>query len=217
MQDCQRAIADANPEMCLQLLLENLDEQRGADVMKEYALHKANLSTIRREARVGKLTFDEEARKLASINDGLLEFVNSLEEKDVTLLRLTHDRLLVVTRSGREDKWAQMFPEAYFSQCKVIVFGKDCPNGFENPAIVIFDNFENEGENLRTEIVWHCKKMQSSHYLFCIKSRSPFHEGDASSDEKKIGDRMVFANSWMTVHARLRELLEFVKIFRTEF
>lgn len=214
VRDCHRAIADANPEMCLQFLLENLDEQRGKEAMKEYIQHKANLSNIRREARVGKLSFDEEARKLAAINDGLLGFVDSLKEEDVTLLRLTHDRLLIVTRPAREEKWEQMFPEAYFSQVRIINFGKECPAGFENPAVVVFDDFENEEENLRTEIVWHCNKMPSSNYLFCTQDRSPFHEKNATDGEKTIGGRMAIANSWMTVHARLRELLEFVKIFR---
>lgn len=213
VQDCHRAIADANPEMCLQLLLENLDEQEGKEATKEYVLHKAALSSIRREARVGKLTFDEEARKLAEINDSLLEFVSSLKEKDITLLRLTHDRLLVVTRPGREKKWEPMFPAAYFSQVKVINFGKDGPVGFENPAVVIFDDLENEEENLRNEIVWHCRKMPYTHYLLCTENPSDFHGKKATGDDKKLGSRMAIANSLLTVHARLRELLEFRKIF----
>jgi len=208
--DCLTAIADHNLEKCFELLAESLDD-RGA-TYSNYIELRGQLSSALQLFNRGRVTAQEHTMTINQIREGLLYLVNdTLEPSDVSLLRRIHDRILIVVQMDSRTDWTGLFPEAFFSHICIIHYGQEVPNLFQSPDVVIFDDLNSIGTDHYDHITQLSEAMPDANLLYFKNGRNPFENG--TPEEQAIFPRMANANSKFTVHARLRELLEFRKIY----
>ncbi len=207
--DCLTAIADPNLEKCFELLAESLDER--TSTYSDYILLRGRLSSALQSLGAGQTTAQEHNVTLSQIRAGLLHFVNdTLQPADVSLLRRIHDRILIVAHQDSPTDWTGLFPEAFFSHTCIMHYGEAIPDKFQSPDVVIFDDLECVDTDHHAQMKQLSEAMPDANLLYFGKV-NPFANG--TPEERAIFPRMANANSKFTVHARLRELLEFRKIY----
>ena len=206
--DCQAAIAANNLEKCFELLADSLDERTAA--YTDYIVLRGRLSGVLHLWSSGQTTSQDYSQTLNQVRAGLLHFVNNIQPIDVSLLRRIHDRILIVACKNSPTEWEGLFPEAYFSHRHIICYGEEVPTDFQSPDVVIFDDLECPGIGNHAKIKTLSESMPDANLLYFGK-KNPFEEG--TKEEQVIFPRMANANSKFTVHARLRELLEYRKIY----
>jgi hypothetical protein len=211
--DCQNAIKNDNLEKCCELLLEGLDERESNFI--DITAISGRLRGLLSENNHGTLSFDEYSRHRAQVRKALLTFVDStLKPEDVSLLRRIHDRILVVACKKTPTDWEKLFPDAFFSHVSIINYGDEVPEAFALPDVIIFDDLDCTGTGNDAQIRMLARKMSNANLLFFgLPGENPFKKSGASEEEKELAKRCADANSKFTLHARLRELLEFRKIY----
>lgn len=211
--DCQAAIQSDNLEKCCELLLESLDERTATFL--EIAAISGRLRGLLSENNMGTLSFDEYAIHCNRIRKSLLSFLDStLKPEDVSLLRRIHDRILVVACKKSPTDWDNLFPDAFFSHVHIMRFGEELPSAYSSPDVVIFDDLECNGVDNDAKIRMYARSMPDTHFLYYgLPGGNIFKKKDASEEDQGFAKRCADANSKFTVHARLRELLEFRKIY----
>lgn len=210
--DCQSAIQNDNLEKCCELLLESLDER--TSIFIEVTAISGRLRGLLSENNLGTLSFDEYSRHRSQVRKALLTFVDStLKPEDVSLLRRIHDRVLVVACKKTPTDWENLFPAAFFSHVHLMRYGEEVPATFVSPDVVIFDDLDCPGVGNTAQMRMLSREMPGANLLyFGPPNENPFKDSTVEGDET-IFARMSNANSKFTVHARLRELLEFRKIY----
>lgn len=220
--DCYAAIQNHdNLEKCCDLLLESLDERTSTFV--EIVAVSGRLRGLLSENNLGTLSFDEYSRHRAQVRKALLTFLDStLKPEDVSLLRRIHDCILVVTCKNSPTDWEKLFPEAFFSHVHIMRYGEEVPLAYTSPDVIIFDDLECPGIGNDTQVRILARSMPNAHLLYYGQyGENPFKKvkSNALDEEKKENEafaaRCADANSKFTLHARLRELLEFRKIYGT--
>jgi hypothetical protein len=209
VKDSENAIASDNLEKCFELLAESLDEQTAA--YREYIAFRNQYSELSRNKRRGTLsveTYGVEKNKLVS---NLLEFLSiELKPDDVSLLRRTHDRILVVAADNSQLDWENLFPEAFFSHAAIIGPGEAIPEEFRKSDVVILDHLAGKPDDVPA-LRDYCIAMPGADLLY-VGRNNPFGPGLETADPGLFA-RSANANSRFTIHARLRELLEYRKIY----
>ena len=207
--DCLAAIADHNLEKCFELLAESLDER--TEAYSDYILLRGRLSSALQLSIRGETTTQEHTTTLNQMRVGLLHFVkDTLQPSDVSLLRRIHDRILIVAGKDSPTNWEGLFPEAFFSHTCIMHYGETVPDKFQSPDVVIFDDLDGVGTDHHAQMKTLSETMPNTNLLYFGKS-NPFATG--TPEERGIFPRMANSNSQFTIHARLRELLEFRKIY----
>jgi hypothetical protein len=213
--DCQAAIQADNLEKCCELLLESLDERESA--FTEIVAVSGRLRGLLSQNNSGTLSFDEYSRHRAQVRVALLTFLDStLKPEDVSLLHRIHDSILVVACKNSPTDWANLFPEAFFSHVHIMRYGEEVPAAYVTPDVVIFDDLDCPGIGNESRMRMLAREMPSAHLLFYGHyGENPFKKRDAFEEDQAFAARCSDANSKFTLHARLRELLEFRKIYGT--
>jgi hypothetical protein len=212
--DCQAAIQADNLEKCCELLLESLDERESA--FTEIVAVSGRLRGLLSQNNLGTLSFDEYSRHRAQVRVALLTFLSTLKPEDVSLLRRIHDRILVIACKNSPTDWANLFPEAFFSHVHIMRYGEDVPAAYVAPDVVIFDDLDCQGTGNDAQIRMMARAMSHAHFLYYgLPGENLFKKKDASEEDQAFAARCADANSKFTLHARLRELLEFRKIYGT--
>lgn len=212
--DCHVAIQNHNNlEKCCELLLESLDERTSKFV--EIVAVSGRLRGLLSENNLGTLSFDEYSRHRAQIRKAMLTFLDStLKPEDVSLLRRIHDRILVVVCKNSPTDWANLFPEAFFSHVHIMHYKEDVPAAFTSPEVVIFDDNECSGTGNDAQMRILARAMPHANLLYYgLPGENIFKKKDASDEDQGFASRCADANSKFTLHARLRELLDFRKIY----
>jgi len=205
LNDCQKEIADDNLEKCFELLEESLDERQS--IFAEVLLLKGRLSMVLREKNKGTIYFNDYRVERNSIRDSILDFLNRiLKEEHVSLLRRIHDRILIIACKNSPTKWDKLFNNAFFSHVEIIFYKDDVPNEFKNSDVVIFDDLDCGVKN-HVHMSRYILEMPMAHILY-VGADNPLKEDDPPAFK-----RCANANSEITILARLRELLEFRKVY----
>ena len=208
---CHLSIRKGNLEKCFELLDEGLAKGEEIKTLRnELIQQEGRLNTVLREQNAGKA--DESSKVRLQISSFLLDFLDNLEERHLTLLNRINDQVLILSPEDKVIDWQAMFSEKNFSHARVIRYGKEVPLDYRSPDVVIFDD---TGPNARPEMVRYAAEMPQAHFLY-FGELNPFTESRKRNEQDAaIFERCANANSKFTLHARLRELLEFRKIYGT--
>jgi hypothetical protein len=208
--DCHGAIQKDNLEQCCSLIMESLDER--AVVFNEVLAISSRLQGLLSENNMGTLSFDEYSKHRALVRKSLITFLdNTLKPEDVSLLRRIHEKILVIKCKKSPTIWKDLFPDAFFSHVHIMNYGDELPATFLSPDVIVFDDLECPGIGNTAQIRLLCRQMPDANWLY-FGLENPFKENEVDGD-KDLFDRFANANSKFTIHARLRELLEFRKIY----
>lgn len=209
LQSCRTAIRKGNLEKCFELLDETLAKgEEVEDIRNQLIVQEGRLNFALRERNAGRA--DEYNKVYSQIADFMLSFLGNLDEKHLTLLNSINDQILILTYVDKEDEWDLFFPEKHFSHAKIVSFGKEIPANYRTPDVILFDD---TGPSARPYMVQCAAEMPQAHFLY-FGDINPFTESrKRNPQDAAIFDRCANANSKFTVHARLRELLEFRKIY----
>lgn len=210
--DCEDALARGLPEKCLQLLKENLDE-REVHLRERWIALSGQFHELKWQQLEGAISSNEYTLGRNRIRQGLLALLEEIKPEQISLLRRTHDRILVYTYTGSILEWEKLFPEAFFSYAAVIRYNDLIPEDFQTPDVVIFDDTEENPVDVRPQMIRCLKAMPKAHFLY-VGDKNPFKDSE-TLEGKAVWRRCSNANTQFTVHARLHELLEFRKIYGT--
>lgn len=194
-------------EQCFDFLETSLVNRARLD---ELLILKGNLNRAKHNQSLGlSNTADQVSAKTTA---AILEMLNKLTEEDISPINPINGRILILSPESKVAMWKGMFTEDNFSHSKVIQYGQDIPSDYLSPDVVIFDD---TGPNARPEMVRFAAEMPQAHFLY-FGELNPFTESrKRNPDDAAIFERCANANSKFTLHARLRELLEFRKIYGT--
>ncbi len=204
------ALGDGNLDLCLKIMSENLDDR--SPLYNEYLNQRGIYNRTTRERYVGLLSNEDFAREYSKLSNWAFDFLSKLTPEHITLLNRIPERLLILTYIKAENEWERMFPENMFSHACVVYYGQDIPLHYRSPDVILFDD---TGPPARPHMVHLAAEIPQAHFLYFGES-NPFTESrKRNPQDAAIFDRCANANSKFTVHARLRELLEFRKIYGT--
>jgi len=210
LHDCHAAIEDANLEQCLKLLLKSVSGKASVydDIRQQSGLFKL----ASRDHNNSLLLRDQYRKEYSQISNALLDLLRGLQETDCIFTEDIHERILLMTFTESKAEWADLFPQKKFSHIKIINYDDALPEDYLNPVVVIFDD---TGPNARPYMVQLAQEMPQAHFLY-FGELNPFTESRKRNEQDAaIFERCANANSKFTLHARLRELLEFRKIYGT--
>jgi len=211
--DFQAALTDDNLEECFKLLRKGFN--LSAEHQKDLILMERIYNQARRERRTNKMGFEKFSEETSKTADSLLQVMSSLTEDDISLSDEIPNRIVVVICKNSPTDWDTMFSEAFFSHAHIMRYGEEVPAAYISPDVVIFDDLECPGIGNESKMRMLAREMPGAHLLyFGLPGENPFKKKDASEEDKTFAARCADANSKFTVHARLRELLEFRKIYR---
>lgn len=176
--------------------------------LDELLILKGNLNRAKHSQSLG--LSDKVSQVSAATSAAILEMLNKLTEQDINPINPINGRILILSPEDKVPDWKEMFSEKNFSHACVIRYGKEIPTDYLSPDVVIFDD---TGPNARPDMVRLSVEMPQAHFLY-YGDLNPFTESrKRNPQDAAIFDRCANANSKFTLHARLRELLEFRKIY----
>jgi len=203
---CRTAIGEGTMEQCFDFLQDNVVNQSRLD---ELLLLRGILNRAKNTQLFGLL--DSHSLVSNTTSAAILEMLAKLSEEDINPINPINGRILIFSPEEKVAEWKSMFSGKNFSHAHVIRYGKDIPSEYSSPDVVIFDD---SGPSARPHIVQCAEAMPQAHFLY-YGELNPFTESrKRNPQDAAIYDRCANANSKFTVHARLRELLEFRKIYR---
>lgn len=211
LDSCRLAIRKGNLEKCFELLDEGLAIGEATESIRNRLIHQeGRLNRAQHEFGLG--ISDAKTLVYNEISTDMLTFLGTLEEKHLSLLNRINDQILILSPEDKVADWQAMFSEKNFSHACVIRYGKEVPLDYRSPDVVIFDD---SGPNARPHMVQLAEEMPQAHFLY-FGEQNPFTESRKRNvQDAAIFERCANANSKFTLHARLRELLEFRKIYGT--
>ncbi len=202
---CRRTISDGNLESCFDFLEASLVNRARLD---ELLILKGNLNRAKHSQSLGLSNTADQVS--ANTSFAILEMLNKLTEEDINPINPINGRILILSPESKVSDWKQMFSDQNFSHAYVIYYGQDIPLDYRRPEVVVFDD---TGPNVRPHMVQLAGEMPDAHFLY-FGDLNPFTESRKRSPvDAAIFERCANANSKFTVHARLRELLEFRKVY----
>ncbi len=211
-EKCRAAIKNGTMEQCFDFLEDGLTKAKEADsIRSDLILLQGRLNFARREEYAGR----DDSYKIAyqQISSEILTLLSKLQDEHINFLNRINRQILIFCPQEPDTKkaeWENLFNKDKFSHSLVLCYDKTIPSQFLAPDVVIFDD---SGPNARPYMVQCAETMPQAHFLY-YGELNPFTE--SRKREKKdaaIYERCANANSKFTVHARLRELLEFRKIY----
>ena len=208
IQDCHVAIEDSNLEQCFQLLFKTADPKSSVydDIRQQSALFKFSAKANHNAL----LSRDQYRKEYSQTIGALLALLKALKENDCIFIDDIHERILVLSFAESKIDWTAIFPRKKFSHIKIVNYNDVVPEDYQSPIIVLFDD---SGPNARPYMLRFAEEMPLAHFLY-FGETNPFTESrKRNPQDAAIFDRCANANSKFTVHARLRELLEFRKIY----
>lgn len=208
--DCQAFIEDDNLEECLKILSEYFRESQ------EVIAQRGRLNGLRKEERLGTIAPDELRRERNKVRTALVAFVdeNILAEEPDEVLEGIHNRILIASCKDSPTDWERLFPKTRYTHRHIQKYTDPVPNDYKNPDVIIFDDLNCPGLlGNRNEMKRLALDMPLAHLLYFGDSKSNPFLDSKMKDEQEIYARMGNANTHITLHARLKELLEFRQIF----
>lgn len=210
--DFQKALSSDNLEKCIELL--RRDFLLGDDQQKELIMFERRLNQARRERQMNTIDFDKFSMETSQVANSLNDLFSKLGEDVVSFADAIHDRILVVACKNSPTDWEKLFPDAFFSHIHIIRYGEEVPVEYTSSDVVIFDDLDCPGIGNDAQIRALARSMPQANLLFYgLPGENIFKKKNAPEEDQGFAARCADANSKFTLHARLRELLEFRKIY----
>ena len=210
-RDIKRLVA-SNLGNALKKLGQALDES--GDNYNTCISLQAEFNRVKQQSISGGLTPTEESTYLSRVVNRFLDFVDSLEGEDIRpafqLQEEIYDRILVVCKEAQRVPYLQrFFPEAFFKGVAYLPSDEE-PEPEPDPEsfdIVIFDNHPHDSDNGEHALL--------KDYLSLGKPRLLYF-GQTLPLLYNYPEKAYFANSIFSLHARLEEMLTFLKYYNYE-
>ena len=153
-------------------------------------------------------TLSTEYGELASnkIEESILELIDTITDETALAYELENSifqRMLIVCRTmEREAYMKNIFPGKFYKEIQVVV-GQDKPpleevNGFD---LVIYDNFADQEDPAQELLKFYLT--QTEPYILYFGPPLPLL--------RQFPEKVYFANSVFSIHARVREMIEYLK------
>ena len=206
--ECQAYLEDDNLEECLKRLSEHFKENQ------EVIAQRGRLNALRKEANQGVISSEESRRERNQVRVALITFVNEhiLAEEADEVLEGIHHRILIARCLDSATNWERLFPNERYTHRHIQKYADPVPDEYKNPDVIIFDDLNCPGlRGNRNEMKRLALEMPFAHLLY-FGEDNPFTKAKLQ-EEQEIYARMGNANTHITLHARLKELLDFRQIF----
>lgn len=205
IQEQLKDLITRNTGEVLQVLRKIFDNNK--DRLNEVVLLLARFYKYRASLRKNLLTHQQEALEFSWINDKVLELVDLISEEEAAAYELEQSifqRILVVCKSPtREEYLENLFPSNYYKELKVEGSGVPLPmeeaNAFD---LIIFDNHPPGEKDDPNELLKHYLDNTTPYILYFGPNLPLLYQ---------YPERAYFTNSVFSIHARIREMIEYLK------
>lgn len=165
------------------------------------------LETLRQSRAAGRLTPEEETRQLNDLNFRVLSQIDAITPREAATYDLENaifKRILVVCKSAdREEAMRALFPEAYFKGVEYEVSERPRPAASVNRFdLVVFDNTPHGDKEDPHELLKYYLE-QTTPYLLYFGQPLPLLYN--------YPEKAYFANSVFSIHARIEEMMMYLK------
>jgi len=174
----------------------------------------SELENLRQTRAAGRLPPEEENRQLNDINFRVLSQIDTITPEEAATYDLENaifKRILVVCKSAeREDDLRALFPETYFKGVEFDVSERPRPAASVNKFdLVVFDNFPSDDPNDTNDLLRYYLNDTKPYVLYFSSQYLPWLGKD-------YPEKAYFANSVFSIHARIEEMMMFLKYKRPE-
>ena len=165
------------------------------------------LETLRQSRAAGRLTPEEETRQLNDLKFRVLSQIDAITPREAATYDLENaifKRILVVCKSAdREEAMRALFPEAYFKGVEYEVSERPRPAASVNRFdLVVFDNTPHGDKEDPHELLKYYLE-QTTPYLLYFGQPLPLLYN--------YPEKAYFANSVFSIHARIEEMMMYLK------
>ncbi len=188
-------------QLLLQIFSNNAEGYNGVIALK------VRHERLQKDAREGVLNASEENLEFSRISRsvlGLIDLITPEEAAGFELQQSIFKRILVVCKSpDREQAMRNLFPETYFKGVEFDASGVKADPATVDPFdLIIFDNTPHGDKDDPQELL--------KHYLDNTKPLVLYF-GQPLSLLYAYPEKAYFANSVFSIHARLEEMIQYVK------
>lgn len=179
------------------------DKEKGS--FNEYLVFQSRHVQWKRNQRSGTVSDEALRREGNKLGQNLMDFIDDLEEKDLNptyhILEETHEKILVVCKT--EDRITYMkglLPDEYFANVDYAIVGEKQPS--KGMDIVVFDNTPHQDE-----------KSDGGLFLHYCSEDDPviLYFGSFLPIINHYPEKVYATNSVFSIHARIKELTEYLK------
>lgn len=165
------------------------------------------LEILRQSRAAGRLTPEEETRQLNDLKFRVLSQIDAITPREAATYDLENaifKRILVVCKSAdREEAMRALFPEAYFKGVEYEVSERPRPAASVNRFdLVVFDNTPHGDKEDPHELLKYYLE-QTTPYLLYFGQPLPLLYN--------YPEKAYFANSVFSIHARIEEMMMYLK------
>jgi hypothetical protein len=170
---------------------------------------------LKRTQREGTMSAEEENREINKINKAILELIDQITPEEATAYDLStaiFQRILVVGKvPEREAELRRLFPERYFKGVEFDFSGRPlAPAEVNSYELIIFDDYApgEQGDGHEHELLRHYLKHTAPYVLYFGPP------GLRLKEDERDTEKIYFANSPFSLHARLEEMRAHLKYTR---
>ena len=167
----------------------------------------SRLDRIIRTKSLEGMKEDELNFQISQINNGILYLIDQISEEEIAAYELEQgifQKILVVCKStDRKEEMEKLFPRSVFRESKIEDSGIPLPiatvNSFD---LIVFDNTPHGEQNDPQELLLYYLTQTEPYLLYYGKPLPLLYQ---------YPDKAYFANSQFSVHARLEEMITYLK------
>lgn len=175
------------------------------ETKKELLLHNGSYKRLEKGNRMGDITFDTYNTELNKLTAKIYDCIQRVSEErlfdNYQIREEIREKILIVCQADRETEMKKLFPSLYFPNTTF----HDVEDGLrdlEKIKVVVFDDIEAPNEN-KAILLHYLKAIDNSKtFLLYYGKYQPYSE---------YSHKAYFSNSQFSIHARLKEMLDFIK------
>lgn len=180
---------------------------KNAEMYNEVILLANRHLALGRNMRKGTINTADAGVELRQINDATLALIDAITSEEAEAYELENaifNRILVVCKSAdREEAMRELFQEQYFKSIEFDVSEKprrtESTNRFD---LIVFDNLPPDSKEGPNELLLHYLDHTTPYLLYF---------GEPLPLLYKYPQKAYFANSIFSLHARLEEMIKYLK------
>lgn len=177
--------------------------------LNEVFLMLMRLEDLLQKRRKGTLRAEEEKVLTNELNDGILSLIDTITPEEAATYDLENaifKRILVVCKSAeREEYMRALFPEEYFKGVEYDVSERPRPAASVNKFdLVVFDNYPPGEMNDDHQLLRYYLNETEPYLLYFNSLYLPWLG-------KEYPEKAYFANSVFSIHARIEEMMMYLK------
>lgn len=174
----------------------------------------ANHARFEREVRLGKMRHEDERIEFAKFSDSVLSFIQQITEEvaaDYDLRNSIFSKILVICRSeARVTVMKKIFSASYYKKITYDISQQPLPlEEIKDYDLLIYDNDPFLDDSHPHELL--------RHYL-ALTPHKPYilYSGQTLKLLYQYPEKAYFSNSIFSIHARIQEMMSFIKYYQAE-